>query len=89
MFQNYSLLPWLSALGNVQLAVASAFPVWTRAQQVAQSRRYLGLLASATPSSGGPASCRAACARGWRSPARSRPSRRFSSWTSRSARSTR
>jgi nitrate/nitrite transport system ATP-binding protein len=44
VFQNYSLLPWLSALGNVQLAVASAFPVWTRAQQVAQSRRYLELV---------------------------------------------
>jgi nitrate/nitrite transport system ATP-binding protein len=44
VFQNYSLLPWLSAIGNVQLAVASAFPTWTRAQQVAQSRRYLDLV---------------------------------------------
>src|SRR5438876_1549553 len=26
VFQNYSLLPWLSAIGNVQLAVATAFP---------------------------------------------------------------
>jgi nitrate/nitrite transport system ATP-binding protein len=44
VFQNYSLLPWLSAIGNVQLAVASAFPEWTHEQQVAQSRRYLELV---------------------------------------------
>jgi nitrate/nitrite transport system ATP-binding protein len=41
VFQNYSLLPWLSALGNVQLAVATAFPAWTRERQLAHSRRYL------------------------------------------------
>src|SRR5262245_52799961 len=28
VFQNYSLLPWLSSLENVLLAVASAFPEW-------------------------------------------------------------
>lgn len=44
VFQNYSLLPWLTALGNVQLAVASAFPTWTNEQQLAQSRRYLELV---------------------------------------------
>jgi nitrate/nitrite transport system ATP-binding protein len=44
VFQNYSLLPWLSAIGNVQLAVASAFPAWTCEQQLAQSRRYLELV---------------------------------------------
>jgi nitrate/nitrite transport system ATP-binding protein len=44
VFQNYSLLPWLSAVGNVQLAVTAAFPSWTAAQQVAQSRRYLDLV---------------------------------------------
>jgi nitrate/nitrite transport system ATP-binding protein len=44
VFQNYSLLPWLSALGNVQLAVSTAFPAWTRVQQLAHSRRYLDLV---------------------------------------------
>ena len=44
VFQNYSLLPWLSALGNVQLAVSTAFPDWTRDQQLAHSRRYLDLV---------------------------------------------
>jgi nitrate/nitrite transport system ATP-binding protein len=44
VFQNYSLLPWLSAIGNVQLAVATAFPAWPRDRQLAHSRRYLELV---------------------------------------------
>src|SRR5712692_2555872 len=42
VFQNYSLLPWLSALGNVKLAVASALPTWPRERQRNQARVYLG-----------------------------------------------
>src|SRR6266536_2075104 len=30
VFQNYSLLPWLSAAENVRLAVEAVFPDWTR-----------------------------------------------------------
>ena len=41
VFQNYSLLPWLSALENVRLAVAAAFADWPRPQQIAQATRYL------------------------------------------------
>jgi nitrate/nitrite transport system ATP-binding protein len=41
VFQNYSLLPWFSALENVRLAVQSAFPDWDRARQIDQARRYL------------------------------------------------
>jgi nitrate/nitrite transport system ATP-binding protein len=33
VFQNYSLLPWFSALENVRLAVGTAFPGLTRAAQ--------------------------------------------------------
>jgi nitrate/nitrite transport system ATP-binding protein len=44
VFQNYSLLPWLSALGNVHLAVSTAFPGWTSNQQLAHSCRYLDLV---------------------------------------------
>jgi nitrate/nitrite transport system ATP-binding protein len=41
VFQNYSLLPWLSALENVRLAVAAAFP---SASQAEQRQRAAGAL---------------------------------------------
>jgi ABC-type nitrate/sulfonate/bicarbonate transport system ATPase subunit len=41
VFQNYSLLPWFSALENVRLAIQAAFPDWPRARQVDQATRYL------------------------------------------------
>jgi ABC-type nitrate/sulfonate/bicarbonate transport system ATPase subunit len=41
VFQNYSLLPWLSAFENVRLAVDSAFPTWPKAQKRDQATRYL------------------------------------------------
>jgi nitrate/nitrite transport system ATP-binding protein len=42
VFQNYSLLPWLTALENVHLAVASALPTWTRERQARPARAYIG-----------------------------------------------
>src|SRR5712692_9925700 len=44
VFQNYSLLPWLSALENVRLAVESAFPLWSKARHKQQAERYLQLV---------------------------------------------
>ena len=44
VFQNYSLLPWFSALENVRLAIRAARPEWSRADERAQAERYLGLV---------------------------------------------
>ena len=44
VFQNYSLLPWLSALENVRLAVESAFPDWPGAKHKEQAVHYLNLV---------------------------------------------
>ena len=44
VFQNYSLLPWFSALENVRLGVESAFPGWSKAKQKDQAMKYLDLV---------------------------------------------
>jgi nitrate/nitrite transport system ATP-binding protein len=44
VFQNYSLLPWFSALENVRLAVRAACPSWSRDEQRRQAERYLGIV---------------------------------------------
>ena len=41
VFQNYSLLPWFTALENVRLAVAAAFPDMPRDGQKARAREAL------------------------------------------------
>jgi ABC-type nitrate/sulfonate/bicarbonate transport system ATPase subunit len=41
VFQNYSLLPWFSALENVRLAVSAAFPGLARDEQLARARETL------------------------------------------------
>ena len=43
VFQNYSLLPWLSALKNVVFGVRARFPDWTAAKVEAHARHYLGM----------------------------------------------
>jgi nitrate/nitrite transport system ATP-binding protein len=42
VFQNYSLLPWFTALENVRLAVEAAFPDLTRKQQLTRAGDALG-----------------------------------------------
>jgi ABC-type nitrate/sulfonate/bicarbonate transport system ATPase subunit len=44
VFQNYSLLPWFSALENVRLAVRAAFPSETSAQQIDRARRAIAMV---------------------------------------------
>ncbi len=41
VFQNYSLLPWFTALENVRLAVAAACPTLSRDEQKARARHTL------------------------------------------------
>jgi nitrate/nitrite transport system ATP-binding protein len=44
VFQNYSLLPWLSALRNVTFAVRSRWPEWSKEQVRAHSYKYLEMV---------------------------------------------
>jgi len=44
VFQNYSLLPWLSARQNVALAVGQAFPSASPEEQAERVTRYLALV---------------------------------------------
>jgi len=44
VFQNYSLLPWLSVESNVALAVDSVFPQWSAEQRRAHVRKYVEMV---------------------------------------------
>jgi nitrate/nitrite transport system ATP-binding protein len=44
VFQNYSLLPWLSALHNVTFAVAARWPGWSKEQVKEHSYKYLNMV---------------------------------------------
>jgi len=44
IFQGHALMPWLSALGNVELAVSSRHPGWPRAQIRTHAMKYLALV---------------------------------------------
>jgi nitrate/nitrite transport system ATP-binding protein len=44
VFQNYSLLPWLTAYENVLLAVDAVFPDWTADKKREHAERHLALV---------------------------------------------
>ena len=44
VFQNYSLLPWLTVRGNVALAVDHLFPDWSAENRTAHADRYIRMV---------------------------------------------
>lgn len=44
VFQNYSLLPWLTVQGNIALAVKSVFPQWSPAEQSAYVDKFIAMV---------------------------------------------
>jgi nitrate/nitrite transport system ATP-binding protein len=44
VFQNYSLLPWLSVYENIYLAVDQVFPNWATAKKQQHVERYIGMV---------------------------------------------
>ena len=48
VFQNYSLLPWLTVYENVALAVDQVFPKWTAPQRRTHAEKYIRMV-SLTP----------------------------------------
>ena len=44
VFQNYSLLPWLSVFGNVEIAVKQVFPQMTKANRRDHCQHYIDMV---------------------------------------------
>ncbi|MFW8596292.1 ABC transporter ATP-binding protein [Cribrihabitans neustonicus] len=44
IFQNYSLMPWLTVTGNVELAVEAVFPALSKAERTAKAGRYVQMV---------------------------------------------
>lgn len=44
VFQNYSLLPWLTVTENIALAVDSIFPSWSKEQRAAHIAKYIAMV---------------------------------------------
>jgi nitrate/nitrite transport system ATP-binding protein len=44
VFQNYSLMPWLTVAGNIALSVDAVHSGWSREQRAAQVRKYIEMV---------------------------------------------
>src|SRR5216117_1244553 len=44
VFQNYSLLPWLTVFENIYLAVDQVFPNWTATKKEQHTTKYISLV---------------------------------------------
>jgi nitrate/nitrite transport system ATP-binding protein len=44
VFQNFSLMPWMSVFDNIKLAVKAAYPNWTKEQIAAHVSKYIELV---------------------------------------------
>ena len=44
VFQNYSLLPWLTAYENIALAVDQVFPQWSPGERRAHTEKFIGMV---------------------------------------------
>src|SRR6478672_6309807 len=44
VFQNYSLLPWLTVYENIALAVDQVYPQWTSAKRREHTERYVAMV---------------------------------------------
>ena len=44
LFQNYSLLPWLTVYGNIELAVRQVFPKQTASERKAWIQKYIDMV---------------------------------------------
>ena len=44
VFQSHALMPWMTAIGNVNFAVQSKWPAWAKKRQLDQSRKFLDLV---------------------------------------------
>src|ERR1043166_2667209 len=44
VFQNYSLLPWLTVFENIFLAVEQCFPNWTTAKKIEHTEKYIAMV---------------------------------------------